>query len=109
MRQRPGTRLLFLIGKTGSSLDLGTLASPGANVLQSNNTTNTAQESSVRVSLTTGDVVQAVGNTWNASAQGADAAGRYMSAGAGQTLEVTSGAGTDYNVVNTTLRLAESP
>jgi hypothetical protein len=71
--------------------DLGTAASPGGNSVLS-----TPGNSGLRV-RTVGVAVQAVGNTWVASEQGADAQGRY-SVPAGQTANVITGPTTGRNV-----------
>ena len=55
-----------------SMADLGTSASPGGNILQNN------QFAGVSISGSKGPMqVDAVGNTWNAGVQGADATGHY--------------------------------
>jgi hypothetical protein len=71
--------------------DLGTAASPGGNLLLA-----APNSSGLRV-RTLGVAVQAVGNTWVAFEQGADAQGRY-SVPAGQTANVISGPLTGRNV-----------
>jgi hypothetical protein len=50
-----------------------------------------------------------VGDTWAPSVQGADASGHYSVSGAGATLDVSSGSGTNYAVTSGTLRLAQNP
>jgi hypothetical protein len=52
--------------------DLGTSGSPGNNTIQGNKSPGVFAESAFAVT--------AVGNTWNANIQGADAAGKYASA-----------------------------
>jgi hypothetical protein len=86
----------------GSTIDLGTVDDPGDNTFTGNVRTG--------VELTTGNAanVSAVGNTWNASVQGATAAGKYT-APAGMQTTVTSGTGTNYSVTAGTLILAETP
>jgi hypothetical protein len=59
---------------TGVSADLGTQASPGLNTFTGNTGTG------LSVGLFPGQTLQAVGNTWNASQQGADANGHYSTA-----------------------------
>jgi hypothetical protein len=54
---------------------LGTASSPGNNTLTGN------QPTQVIVRVAAGVVVSAVGNTWTASMQGADAQGHYTVAG----------------------------
>jgi Protein of unknown function (DUF1565) len=56
-----------------STADLGTSDSPGNNVFQ-NTGVGVTVESSIGVG---GIAVQAIGNTWNPSVQGADASGKY--------------------------------
>lgn len=55
----------------GAVADLGTQASPGLNTFTGNTNAD------VKANLTAGRAFTAVGNTWNASVQGADASGRY--------------------------------
>jgi hypothetical protein len=62
---------VWLAGDATSTFDLGTADSEGNNTLTGNQPT----QMSVRVAA--GVVVSAVGNTWTASAQGADDDGRY--------------------------------
>jgi hypothetical protein len=92
-----------LDGDATSSWDFGTLADPGRNTL-------TASTSSLVLSNASVGFVSAVGDTWNASVQGADEFGQYQASDPGGTLEVTSGSGQNYtNDVGATLRLAENP
>ena len=51
------------------AVDLGTQADPGGNTFTGNVTQG------IKVNLAEGQTAQAVGNTWNANQQGADAAG----------------------------------
>jgi hypothetical protein len=93
----------------GSSLDFGTLASPGG---------NTFQGTPLGVGLffvgLPGATVQAVGNTWTPSVQGASAQGTY-SVTAGKTLDVLGPVAAtvppnNYRLnTTTTIRLAEIP
>jgi hypothetical protein len=55
----------------GGSIDLGTLADPGGNTLQTNT------ETALQFSPSAAGLVPAVGNTWIPSTQGADANGHY--------------------------------
>ncbi|HEX8109130.1 MAG TPA: hypothetical protein VF516_15460, partial [Kofleriaceae bacterium] len=57
-----------------SVADLGTMASPGNNVLQNNSNASVFAESSVPVN--------AIGNTWNPNIQGADGNGKYITTAA---------------------------
>jgi hypothetical protein len=100
---------LYVTGAADSSLDLGTLADPGGNTFTGNNTSNTSGEAGVRIALTD-TLVPAVGNTWIASQQDADASGKYSATGGGAVLDVTTGTGPNYAIsAGTTLRLAQNP
>jgi len=55
------------------TVDLGTVASPGKNTLRNNSSRNVLYESAA----TAGGQLDAVGNLWNPSVQGADAEGKY--------------------------------
>jgi hypothetical protein len=66
---------MWLAGDATSTFDLGTAADPGNNTLTGN------QPTQVSMRVAAGVVVSAVGNTWTASAQGADADGHYTVAG----------------------------
>lgn len=91
-----------LDGDASSTWDFGTLASPGNNVL-------TATTTSLAVEGGTITFVSAVGNTWTASVQNADASGHYAPASSPGVLEVTSGSGQNYtDTAGATIRLAES-
>ncbi len=68
-------------------LDLGTTASAGGNTLTS------ATGTGLYLSLPSAPTIDAVGNTWNANAQGADAAGHYP---AGTTIAGPVGTGANY-------------
>lgn len=86
-----------------------TLADPGGNTFTGNNTSNTSGEAGVRIALTD-TLVPAVGNTWIASQQDADASGKYSATGGGAVLDVTTGTGPNYAIsAGTTLRLAQNP
>jgi hypothetical protein len=98
---------VLLGGILTGTYDLGTLASPGGNVFVDNTSTSGANlvvagGQAVRVS--------AIGNTWNASLQGAGADGRYTVSGQGASLDVSGGTGPNYITSTTaTIRLAENP
>jgi hypothetical protein len=83
-----------------STVDLGTLASPGSN-------TFSAKTSNLRA-VGAGPVIDAIGNTWAASVQGADIAGKYQAQGVGAVLEVTGGSGPNYNLGASKARLAQN-
>jgi biopolymer transport protein ExbD len=103
-----GADALRLAGDGTSSFDLGTLAAPGNNTL-------TATSTRVRVSVAANVTVSAVGNTWAASVQGADAQGKYTTASSAcngaNPCDVTSGTGLNYTFTNAgagaKLRLAQ--
>mgnify|MGYP005852097285 CR=1 FL=1 len=88
---------LLLNGAAGSVLDLGSAAQPGGNTILGLN----SSKPGVRIGTTAGNTVNAVGNTWVASQQGASASGAY-----GGNLVVTSGSGQNYAVTSGQLRLA---
>jgi hypothetical protein len=74
----------------GVSGDLGTQADPGGNTFTGNTSTG------LQLGLGSQVPVPAVGNTWNANVQGADAAGHYS-----PTLQKTGPAnGTNYFINN---------
>ncbi len=103
-----GSDALRLAGDGTSSFDLGTLAAPGNNTL-------TATSTRVRVSVAANVLVSAVGNTWAASVQGADSAGKYTTASSAcngaNPCDVTLGSGLNYTFTNAgagaKLRLAQ--
>ncbi len=72
------------------ALDLGTAASPGLNTLSGNTTTGIYLVAPAAQSHT------AMGNTWNASVEGADATGKYT---AGTSVVGPKG-GTNYQLLN---------
>lgn len=103
-----GADALRLAGDGTSSFDLGTLAAPGNNTLAATSTR-------VRVSVAANVTVSAVGNTWGANLQGADAQGKYTTAssacGGANPCDVTLGSGLNYTFFNAgagaKLRLAQ--
>ncbi|MEP7301105.1 MAG: Ig-like domain-containing protein [Caldimonas sp.] len=98
---------ITLAGNAASSYDLGTLASPGGNVFTGNTTGN--QTSGINVRAAAGVTVAAAGNTFIASVQGANGAGKYAlgtSPCGASTCTVTSGAGANYRVTSGALVLA---
>jgi hypothetical protein len=78
---------------TGSFIDVGTAASPGNNTL-------IGSASAVGLALvgTSASVVQAAGNTWHPSVQGANAAGHYATAFVDGTTGVALTAGNNYSI-----------
>jgi Protein of unknown function (DUF1565) len=75
------------------ALDLGTVASPGGNTITGNGTTG------IRLGVPATQTHFAVGNTWNPSIEGADAAGHYT---AGTAIVGPAATGTNYQLVNAT-------
>lgn len=97
----------------GSSLDFGTLAEPGGNTFANNNVNNTALRLG---SNGTAMKANAIGNTWIASVQGADAQGHYAATGgAGAKLDIDSSSpnavGRNYTVAyaGSHILLAQNP
>jgi hypothetical protein len=84
---------LRLEGDGSAGFDLGTLASPGGNTVRGAST-------GLRLTTAAGVTVQAVGNTWIANTQGADASGKYSPAssvcGNSNPCDVTTGSGLNY-------------
>lgn len=102
---------VFIAGYTNDTFDFGTAASPGNNVFRGNNLIASGSHANFVFQVASGGIVYAVGNTWDADVQGADADGKY-SVGAGLSLDVTSGAGVNFYVDPNNagkMRLAESP
>lgn len=83
-------------GDADDTLDFGTLASPGNNVLRGNNVGNNDGNANFAFSLAAGAVISAVGNTWDANVQGADVDGRYSVGSTSTALLVSSGVGPNY-------------
>ncbi len=99
---------LTLAGNAASSFDLGTAASPGGNTFTGNNSGN--QTSGIHVRANAGVTVSAVGNTFIANTQSANAQGQYVlnTAPCGAaSCNVSGGAGANYRVVSGALRLAQ--
>jgi hypothetical protein len=97
-------------GNATSVFDLGTGADPGDNTFTGNDTGNAT--TNLNVSVNAAVLVSAVGNTFDASTQGASATGRYAlgnaPCGAGSCDLVTgTGTGANYRITSGTLRLAE--
>jgi hypothetical protein len=97
----------------GSDLDFGTLAEPGGNTFANNNVNNTALRLGVNGWAMTAN---AVGNTWIAGVQGADAQGHYAATGgAGAKLDIDNtspnAVGRNYSVAyaGSHIRLAQNP
>lgn len=98
---------VILNGSNASVIDLGTLANPGNNTFLQHAAT-LASALAIQMQAVT---VQAVGNTWTASVQGADNAGHYA-VKTGKTLDETSTtAGLNFTkpYATSTLRLAQVP
>lgn len=95
-------------GGAGSVFDLGTGASPGGNTITGNTTGN--QTTGINVKAAAGVTVNAVGNTFMANTQGANAAGQYALGTAPcqpASCLVTAGTGANYRVTTGALRLAQ--
>jgi hypothetical protein len=106
-----GSDALVLQGDDGAgfeAINLGTQSDPGGNTIIGTTT-------GVRVSVEADVTVYAVGNTWKANTQGADANGHYSSAssvcGGANPCDATSGSGANFTFTNAgagaALRLAE--
>jgi hypothetical protein len=80
---------ILLFANDGTSVDLGTAASPGGNKLAGNNTSNGsfANLNGTSTPTTTPIVINAVGNTWDPGIQGADTTGHFP---AGTTFTASS-------------------
>ena len=99
---------LTLGGNATSVFDLGTGADPGGNTFTGNDTGN--QTTNLNVSVNAAVVVSAVGNSFDASTQGASATGTYALGSApcsAGSCDLTTGSGANYRVSSGTLRLAE--
>jgi len=101
---------MYLSASSGSSFDFGTVTDAGLNTFQTNGLgAGIRLQGANQAGLT----VQAVGNTWTASVQGANVEGKYVvPVGASKVLEVTgpvvtTGPANYQLVTTTTLRLAE--
>ena len=93
-------------------IDFGSLASPGNNVFQGNGLGQSDGANVVFGGSGSGGPLLAVGNTWDADVQGADASGRYTVSGAGARRDVVDGDGPNYRLranASGSLRLAENP
>jgi hypothetical protein len=99
---------LIIAAGSASTLDLGTLAEPGGNTFVQR---NAVQNTALRLNMQA-ITVQAVGNTWTPSLQGADAQGRYQVL-TGKVREDATAVNSGINYIKpnatTTLRLAEIP
>ena len=92
------------------SFDFGTAQSPGNNVFRNDNLLADSSSANFVFAIPDGILVRAVGNTWDANEQGADANGLYHVTSAGVPFDVISGTGPNYfssSGSGGTLRLAE--
>jgi hypothetical protein len=99
-------------GFSGDSFDFGTATSPGNNTFTSNNTAASSASANFVFTVPAGMIVQAVGNTWEANQQGADASGHYSPPAPGTPLDLALGSGPNVLSGNTNsgvIRLAEDP
>jgi hypothetical protein len=81
-----------LYGNAGAVFDLGTFADPGNNTLQNPGAANT----SAAIVVNAPSLVNAIGNTWIASQQGANGSGKYVPV-TGDYVEVTGAVATGQN------------
>ena len=105
---QPGNSGITMRGSAASTYDLGTAASPGNNVIQGN--TTGSQTTGLLVDVAAGVTVSAVGNTFAAGVQGANAQGQYQLGTApcgASSCNLTTGAGANYRITSGTLRLAQ--
>ncbi len=97
-----------LVGTAASVFDLGTAASPGGNTFSGNDTGN--QTANLHINVAAEVTVNAVGNTFTANIQGANAAGKFLLGTAPCSVAdcvVGSGAGANLRVTTGKVRLAE--
>ena len=85
-----------LTADSNNTFDFGTLDSPGNNVFRNNNLSLQPDAANFSFYLSAGVVVKAVGNTWDANQQGADADGHYSVGTDLTALLVSSGTGPNY-------------
>lgn len=105
---QPGNSGITMFGSASSTYDLGTAASPGNNLIQGN--TTGSQTTGLNVNVAAGVIVSAVGNTFAAGVQGANAQGKYLLGAApcsASSCNLTTGSGANYRVTSGTLRLAQ--
>jgi hypothetical protein len=102
--------------RPGNKVDLGTGAEPGGNTFAGNGGGSSVNTNlHLRADMMGALMVSAVGNTWTAGVQGADAQGRYAVAGAEGVVEVMGPQdGPNYKILgaaaqNVLLRLAQKP
>jgi hypothetical protein len=100
------SRAIRMQGSAASSFDLGTALDAGNNRLAGNPTFG-----AISVEVNPAVRVSAVGNVWNPNVQSANASGLYDAASpicsGAPPCDVTTGAGTNYQVTSGTLRLVE--
>jgi hypothetical protein len=97
-----------MAGNASSSFDLGTAASPGTNLIAGN--TSSPQTTGLNVNVAAGVTVSAIGNTFAANVQGANAQGKYQLGTApcsASSCNLTTGTGANYRISSGTLRLAQ--
>jgi hypothetical protein len=93
---------LSMVGAASSVFDLGTASSAGNNSLTGGDPAQTGP--AVRVAVPGSLTVLAVGNTWGVT-QGSDGSGRYS----GNTVVTAGASGSNFVVVQGSLRLAGTP
>jgi hypothetical protein len=94
--------------------DFGTVSSPGNNVISGNNRSASREFSNLTFAVPANVTLYAVGNTWDANEQGADANGHYSvpAASTSKKLDLTTGSGKNFMSWEANagrLRLAEVP
>ena len=101
-----GSGGVVLQGTAASVFDLGSQASPGGNTLRNNGAASTG----LRAAVAAGVTVLAVGNTWNADVQGADASGLYTAASplcGASPCNLGTGSGVNFAITGGMLRLVD--
>lgn len=107
---QPGNSGITMSGSASSGYDLGNSLSPGGNIFGGN--TTGSETSGLNVGVAPGLTVRAVGNTFIAGTQGANAQGKYQvgTAPCGpSSCDVTStgSGGANFRITSGVLRLAE--
>lgn len=92
---------IMLDGSSASTIDLGTLAEPGGNTFLQHAAT---LASAMRLQFQA-VTIQAVGNTWTPSAQGANAQGKYVVESGKTLIDATAADGINYIKPYTTTKI----
>jgi hypothetical protein len=85
-----------LAGRESTVFDLGTLASPGGNVLRDNQLGGTGQESNLGFQSSSPIIISAIGNSWDPNVQGTDANGQCSVSGAEQSFDLIQATGANF-------------